>query len=57
VENKGKEFSYRRFKGRVIATFGTLRAAASAVGCHHNSVRLAGHGRCPRVRAQLEALL
>lgn len=49
--------NYRKFKGKIIAHFGTARAAARTVGCHYNSIRLAGLGRCPKVLKRLEPYL
>lgn len=49
-----KHRTYRTFKAKIILRFGTLRAAARAVGCHHNSIRLAGMGRAPEVLQKLE---
>lgn len=49
--------NWRRVKGKIIARFGTVEAAARIIGCHPNAIRYAVRGLCPRVKAKLKEAL
>lgn len=40
-----KDQDWRAVKAKLIARFGTIRAVAKKLGCHHNSVRYSKHYR------------
>lgn len=48
---------WQRVKAKIIARFGTIRAAASVIHCHPNAIRYANAGRCPRVAERLKKAL
>jgi hypothetical protein len=44
-------------KVELIRRYGTIRNAASELGCHYNSPRLAAFGKAPRVAELLKRRL
>jgi hypothetical protein len=45
--------NWHEVKGKVIARFKTVKAAARMIGCHPNSIRNAAEGRSPNVWKKL----
>jgi hypothetical protein len=43
-----------KVKAKVISRFGTVKAAASQIGCHPNAIRYAAANKCPKVKAKLQ---
>jgi hypothetical protein len=55
--NDNRRQTWVNVKVELIRRYGTIRNAASELGCHYNSPRLAAFGKAPRVAELLKRRL
>jgi hypothetical protein len=52
-----KPQAWREVKAKIILRFGSIGAAARALQCSDEAIRLTVQGKCPNVKRRLEAAL